>query len=343
VRKKIMKNQFRVNSGSFYIDGKRYRPPDVFEHEASDLHTRYPHQITLLSEEQAKDPKISKWGTTAWTTEQTEQGWFVVREGDKGKRILNTIPLGEMEARGFLDDHSGELKKHFRCPRIWKAEDEVIVLGGGPSLKGFDFSRLKDRRVIACNDAYRYGDWDIMHFGDQNWWRHNYLNAAIGLKDFRGLKTTSCGVCLQAPDVKVFCRKDSGMGSTNWELGWNASTGASAIGLAMLLGSERIYLLGFDMKISGNRNNFYPNPLHKANQESCKKHLKGVRNMVSSIPVGVGIKNICTDPESPLDMFERVGVDIILPPRDKTAKTAVSKKISSVPEGNPIPRRRRKS
>ena len=338
-----MKNQFRVNSGSFYIDGKRYRAPDVFEHDAPDLHIRYPHQITLLSEEQAKDPNISKWGATAWSVEQRGDGWYVVRESGDGKHTLNTIPLEEEIARGFLDDHRGELKKYFHCPRIWRDEDEVIVLGGGPSLRGFDFSRLKGKRVIACNDAYRYGDWDMMHFGDQNWYRHNYQNAVEGLKQFPGLKTTSCGTCLQAPDIKVFCRQDSGTPVADWYLGWNASTGASAIGLAIKFGSKKIFLLGFDMRIQGDKNNWYPNPLHKANQESCNKHLEGVRNMLPSLPAGVEIKNICTDPESPLDAFERVGVDIILPPRDKTAKTAVSEKISSVPEGNPTSRRRRKS
>ena len=36
---------------------------------------------------------------------------------------------------------------------------EVFIIGGGPSLKGFDFARLKDKTCVAVNLSFRYVPW----------------------------------------------------------------------------------------------------------------------------------------------------------------------------------------
>ena len=55
------------------------------------------------------------------------------------------------------------------------ADMPVHIIGGGSSLKKFDWSTLEDRLVIGCNDAYKHGHkiCDICFFGDINWWREH--------------------------------------------------------------------------------------------------------------------------------------------------------------------------
>jgi len=57
----------------------------------------------------------------------------------------------------------------WRVPRLWPG-GECFILGGGPSLKDVDMSRLKGHRVIAVNNAFKLADWiDVMFFGDPRW------------------------------------------------------------------------------------------------------------------------------------------------------------------------------
>ena len=39
---------------------------------------------------------------------------------------------------------------------IWK-DQEAFIIGGGPSLRDFDWSLLRDKNTIGCNNAFRLG------------------------------------------------------------------------------------------------------------------------------------------------------------------------------------------
>jgi len=54
-------------------------------------------------------------------------------------------------------------------------DQEVFIIGGGDSLRNFDWELLKEERTIGCNDAYKLGPeiCKICIFGDVSWFKEN--------------------------------------------------------------------------------------------------------------------------------------------------------------------------
>jgi hypothetical protein len=152
-------------------------------------------------------------------------------------------------------------------PETWPGET-VVIVGGGPSLKGYDWNELSQfkektsARVIGINDAFRHGSMiDICFFGDDSWW----LERRQLLTEFKGLCVSLLPCNKDAkprpPWVKML-RRCAGkpFGITNAKrhgrdtLAFNANSGTAAVGLAILLGCKKIILLGFDMDIEMDEN-----------------------------------------------------------------------------------------
>lgn len=149
-------------------------------------------------------------------------------------------------------------------PRLWP-DGECFILGGGPSLEQVDVNRLKGRRVIAVNNAYKLGDWiDVLFFGDCHWYQWH----KIALLNFAGLKVTTCEQHVNKLGIRVVKRRNipHGISRDPGILSWNLSSGACAINLAVHFGVKRIVLLGFDMRKVGERSrwhNDYPAPVNR--------------------------------------------------------------------------------
>lgn len=126
---------------------------------------------------------------------------------------------------------------------------EVYLIGGGPTLHGFNFERLRGHVTVAVNDAFRYVPWASALFSlDATWIRRRraevesfqgevYLAVAedfdeplpknairlLRVRGARGLSDNPSSVC---------------MGGGN--------SGFGAFNLAYLKGAQRIILLGYD-------------------------------------------------------------------------------------------------
>lgn len=128
---------------------------------------------------------------------------------------------------------------------VWQSQD-VYIIGGGPSLRDFDWNLLRGLNTIGCNDAYTLGV-DICKvclFGDPKWWEAHKDKLAEFKGDVYNICTRLNNVV--PPWVQSIKRYAKGIQTDG--IGWNGNTGFAAINLAILLGSPRIYLLGFDMK-----------------------------------------------------------------------------------------------
>ena len=162
-------------------------------------------------------------------------------------------------------------KPIWTVPRIWSNAD-CFILGGGPSLKEIDVSRLTGSRVIAVNNAYRLGSWiDVLYFGDCRWYNWHKKE----LLQFAGLKVTTCEQHVDKPGIKVVRRKNAphGLQTNPAFLGWNLSSGACAINLAVHLGAKRIVLLGYDMRKVEGQCNFHDDYPHSRNKDPYKRFL----------------------------------------------------------------------
>lgn len=127
---------------------------------------------------------------------------------------------------------------------------EVYLIGGGPSLRGFDLSLLRGRTCVAINDAILHAPWAAALFSlDQVW----IANRKAEIEAFAGERY------LAVPDDYDFdhgpvgvtflrrCRGMTGL-STDPEklyLG-GGNSGFGALNLAFLKRARRIILLGYD-------------------------------------------------------------------------------------------------
>lgn len=139
---------------------------------------------------------------------------------------------------------------------LWEGAT-VICLGGGSSLAGFDFQRLRGRHVLGCNDSYQLGA-DLVPavcFGDNDWYYRAVQEGTLA--GYKGLILTNHPVMLgRERRVRVARRENMVEGSQQRYLmggpegivGWWWNTGLLAIELAACMGAGKIILLGYDMR-----------------------------------------------------------------------------------------------
>lgn len=172
----------------------------------------------------------------------------------RGGRIVGSINPPALEDMPPVPDRGP-----WRVPPMW--QDEVCyILGGGPGLKLVDIEKLRGRRTIAVNQAFKLADWfDILFFGDCRW--YDWFTPQIN--QFPGMKVHGCEHLIPNPLLYVVRKQSApfGISRNPEEILWNLSSGAAAINLAVHLGVQRIVLLGFDMRrVDGqiNWHNDYP-------------------------------------------------------------------------------------
>jgi len=190
--------------------------------------------------------------------------------------------------------------------REWEGQDAFLI-GGGPSLKGFDFTQLQGLHTIGCNDAIHLGPEivEVLLFGDRMWWERNkHL-----IKDFPNRVVTDCPFLLRYnfPRILKMSRERDGLhsGST---LGWNFSTGASAINLALSFGAKRIFLLGYDLSSKGKESHWHSYNTKVIREDSFQGFIRGFERVKKNLPEDVRIFNV-TDGSSRLECFVKASFE----------------------------------
>ena len=190
---------------------------------------------------------------------------------------------------------------------VWAGED-VFVIGGGPSLKGFDWSRLLLERTIACNGAFKLGSdiVDICIFNDMKFWRA-YRND---LADFGGIVCTANRKLRNKADSWLWHLSRKAKGLHTDSIGWNTNTGSVALNLALRLGAGRVILLGFDMKLKDGKNNWHKYGLDGAKAGVMRRIKRSFSSLIPDVQKkwpGVEVLNVNDD--SDLEGFPKIGVN----------------------------------
>jgi len=194
--------------------------------------------------------------------------------------------------------------------REWEGEDAFII-GGRASLLGFDFTRLAGLHVIGCNDAFRLGPSivEICCFADVGWWHKNKWELE---KFTNRIVTNSPGMDnFNVPGVLNMKRVRDGF-HTGDTLGFNASTGAVALNLAVLLGAGRVFLLGFDMCLQGTEHHWHKHQTKGILPDSFARHIRGFDTLRKGLPPEVQVFNV-TDGSSKLRVFPCMGFQEAIP------------------------------
>jgi hypothetical protein len=169
---------------------------------------------------------------------------------------------------------------------IWDGEP-CYIIGGGPSLKGFQWECLEGRNVIGCTAAFYLGVdlVPIMIFGDGP-----FLNKhRVGLDRYAeaGGWVVTCANTIDRfnpPDyLKRMKKQLSGLAIDG--LAWNGNTGSIAINLALLLGANPIYLLGYDMKLDKDGNKNFHNAYNDTpDAKAYNRFLRGLDELSIELP-----------------------------------------------------------
>ena len=176
--------------------------------------------------------------------EESRKNWAeLIQKGFGG--TPGEFPYMPVESRHFSEILEDGAWKGQRC----------FIVGGGESLKGFDFSKLSGELVIGVNRAYEKVDCTIMFAIDNklyNWIVKGNLGQEAKEKfdNFKGHKVWIDSAKYPYPkDIFLLdCAGSSGLSHSMKDgLFAGENSGYAALNLAVCLGANPIYLLGFDM------------------------------------------------------------------------------------------------
>ena len=196
-------------------------------------------------------------------------------------------------------------------PVKWWDGQDAFIIGGGDSLKSFDWNLLRSENTVGCNDAFQHGVdvCKICVFGDILWFEA-FKNQ---LEQYKGTVFTNAPKLYKTrlDWLWVMERAASGLhGKDGKALGWNFNTGALAVNLALLLGVKRIYLLGFDMQLSkAGKGNWHPNKINPPDAKIFSKFKRGFRGLTAELNKFPGVSIINVTNDSKLESFPKVGVE----------------------------------
>lgn len=190
--------------------------------------------------------------------------------------------------------------------------DDVYIVGGGPSLAGFDFSRLDGRRVIATNNAIEdVKNPDILLFVDEYF--VNQLRNDIGINPYsvpyRILAGPSTKLKKEHP-VYIFYEATA-ISKNPSNLFSITHSGSAAINAAIIGGAERIFLLGFDMKFYNGMSHYHST--RRAHRHDGSQNEERYRKKIHLYEKYYQFKNIFNlSHDSALTGFNRMSLDDVL-------------------------------
>lgn len=181
------------------------------------------------------------------------------------RKKIRQIEKARIAARGWENPRGR--KKPFSdvvSDGAWRGERAFIV-GGGPSLRDFDFSRLRGQgRIIAVNRAFEFVPFaDVMVSMDNRFYRWIMKDELPGIKEryqnFRGHRVWLDLMNYHYGPEVLYIKGISRFGvSASLKSGiyHSNNSGFCALQIAVVLGASPIYLLGFDM-VTGNASHFH--------------------------------------------------------------------------------------
>lgn len=251
-----------------------------------------------------RSSKFSKFLENKEAERKRRREWEALRRDSKKPGIVISSRRQHYlppEARLLLNDIKDNAWAGERC----------FIIGGGPSLKGFDFSRLKNELVIGINRAFEKIDCTIHFSMDKKFYewlsQGRFGKAALErFKNFPGYRVWVDSAGYNYPDdirLVTAAGKESFTESLRDGLGTGNNSGYAALNLACILGANPIYLLGFDMKSENKKQTWWHNGYPKNQGGAVYEKFKGCfENAAKRIKDKNRVVNL--NPESGLRCFK---------------------------------------
>ena len=180
--------------------------------------------------------------------------------------------------------------------------NRCFIIGGGPSINDVNFDLIKHEFCIGINEAFRLGtfintwffaDSDIFreHRQDIEKWPNRIVSCAGAAKRHKKIEY------LERCREHVLCFEPKKIGFPSR----GANSGASAINLAVREGFEEIILLGYDMKLDGEKSNYHDYYKKQTQQQTYDKFKEVFEAIAKEIKATV----INANPDSALECFPK--------------------------------------
>jgi len=190
---------------------------------------------------------------------------------------------------------------------LWQGET-CYIIGGGPSLTGFNWSGLAGRRTIAINKAFlSYPDANILYWTDSRF--YSWYKSEIDL--FAGEKYTLRWNPNHKGDIRLLNKGVRfGLETRRDTLAHGNNSGYAAVNLAYHMGAKRIVLLGYDMGNEGGKSHFHDGyPTRQTPDDVYEKQFIPGFKMLADLlrQQGVEVWNACLS--SKLNVFPKMSLD----------------------------------
>lgn len=184
-------------------------------------------------------------------------------------------------------------------------------------MENFDWSRLKGKRTIGINRAYEKFEPTIIFSMDTrflNWLERGAygIERKAQLLSSKAYKVWQCTYTASLPKfiyiIKVYKDYYAGMRAFSYSLkdglGHGDNSGYGALNLAFCLGSNPIYLLGYDCKHENGKTHWHEGHPSKQKEETVKKWALFFE-WAAPLIEAKGIKVVNLNPDSGLLCFEK--------------------------------------
>jgi len=186
--------------------------------------------------------------------------------------------------------------------------ETIYIVGGGPSLEGFNWSLLKTKKVIAINKAFKYVPWaNVLYWTDSRFygWHKNEIDALDCYK-----YTISSGTNYDERVNVIKKGNRYGLEKDPRVLAHGDNSGYAAINLAYHLGAAKIVLLGYDMGSHGNKTHFHDGyPVKATRKEIYNQRFSISFPHIATELKAVGVKVYNTSQRSPLNCFPKISIE----------------------------------
>ncbi len=212
----------------------------------------------------------------------------------------------------------GELRR-WGLPKAWAGQTCYLV-GGGPSLRGFDFDQLRGLHTIAINRSFLDCPYaEVVCFSDGRFWRWWGPDGSEGqsLPDHPGLKiTVQSDRKVSHPTVlNMTGTGRRGLETRRNRLRHGNSTGCAAMNVAWHLGAARIILLGYDGKPAkdggDNYHGGHPVGYAKAGPVTAYEKMAPYYEPIGLELATRGVEVINASPDSAITCFPKVDLSSI--------------------------------
>jgi uncharacterized Rossmann fold enzyme len=187
--------------------------------------------------------------TKSITEEKTELQIESKKSGVVATKRVNNVYVHQPSKPNYYSEESLRFK-YSRYEKITDLEpiflgETIYIVGGGPSLKDFDFEKLRNKIVIAVNKAFLYLPFaQVLYWSDSSF--YDSFKKEIHL--FKGIKATKNPSPKTDDIINLVETGRDGLELEPNAIRTGGNSGYAAINVAYHLGAKKIILMGFDAK-----------------------------------------------------------------------------------------------